>query len=636
MSLPVWAQIEQRPDGLYATVFGDYYSSRQGALAQAQAVFLAGCGLPEAWRDPRDFCVGELGFGAGINFLATCRIWRETAHQAPRPPILHYWASEAFPLRVADAAFAHASCPELAPLAEALQRSWPARAGGIQRIWFEAWNVVLTLVMAPSAQAIDHFPSQIKAWYLDGFAPSKNGEHWHKDLLAKIAAHSAPAARLATYSVAGQLRRDLVECGFTVARAPGFGQKSARLEAVLGPPQAPDRTKPIRPNPQAPNLQARILVIGGGIGGASAALALRRRGIDVTLIDTGDGTAASLNPMALVHPRFDARDHPARRLYVAAFLFARANYLASGSDAFALCPVEQLPRHADEPARFAKMAADPPLGPEWLDITTERIVHHQAGFVRPGKLIPRWLQGCTVLRGRLVAGLAFENGQWIARDAAGADIAHGDGVIWAPGAHSGSWSQDLPVDRIQGQMEWGQMERELTNRGSDESEPMETPGARSGESYLIQTDAELAFGASFDRLPRQEPFDPANFAASGDRRAENLAALRKLAPQLVPSLPKVLHSRQAVRAAFPDQMPVLGALAEGLILIAGLGSRGFTLGPLLGEAAAAMLLGEPQPLEASIVAALEPQRFARRKLNREAGEPKRHAFGAAAPPPPRS
>lgn len=617
MSLPDWAQVEQRPDGLYATRFGDYYSSRQGALAQAQAVFLTGCGLPGAWRNHADFRIGELGFGAGINFLATCHIWCEAARKRPggqKAPILHYWASEAFPLRVADAAFAHASCPVLAELAPMLQNRWPARAAGIQRIWFDAWNVVLNLVMAPSMQAIEHFPSQINAWYLDGFAPSKNADQWHKDLLSKIARLSAPAARLATYSVAGQLRRDLAECGFAVCQAPGFGRKSARLQAVFGA-----ESVPAPPGSLHSGSQAKILVIGGGIAGASAALALRRRGLDVTLIDAGDGTAASLNPMALVHPRFDARDHPARRLYVAAFLFARATYLASGGEAFVPCVVEQLPRHADEPARFAKMAADPPLGPEWLDITTARIVHHQAGFVRPGKLIPRWLQGCTVLRGRLVAGLSAENGQWIARDAFGVELARGDGVIWAPGAHSGNWSQDLPVDRIQGQMEWGLMNGGQMNGGPDESGRRETPRARSGESYLIQAGGELAFGASFDRLPRQAHFDPAHFAASGDRRAENLKALRKLAPHLQACLPDTLYSRQAVRAAFPDQMPVMGALAEGLILIAGLGSRGFTLGPLLGEAAAAMLLGEPQPLEASIVAALEPQRFARRKQSRDEG-----------------
>jgi tRNA 5-methylaminomethyl-2-thiouridine biosynthesis bifunctional protein len=50
--------------------YGDVYASRDGALAQAQQVFLAGCGLLQRWRGRDQFVVLETGFGLGLNIAA--------------------------------------------------------------------------------------------------------------------------------------------------------------------------------------------------------------------------------------------------------------------------------------------------------------------------------------------------------------------------------------------------------------------------------------------------------------------------------------------------------------------------------------------------------------------------------------
>jgi tRNA 5-methylaminomethyl-2-thiouridine biosynthesis bifunctional protein len=42
--------------------FGDVYFSAVDGLAESRTVYLAGAGLPEAWRDRRRFTVAELGF----------------------------------------------------------------------------------------------------------------------------------------------------------------------------------------------------------------------------------------------------------------------------------------------------------------------------------------------------------------------------------------------------------------------------------------------------------------------------------------------------------------------------------------------------------------------------------------------
>ncbi len=60
------------------------------------------------------------------------------------------------------------------------------------------------------------------AWFLDGFAPARNPQMWTAEVLNLVAARSAPGARLATFTVAGAVRRGLEAAGFAVEKRPGF------------------------------------------------------------------------------------------------------------------------------------------------------------------------------------------------------------------------------------------------------------------------------------------------------------------------------------------------------------------------------------------------------------------------------
>ena len=57
-------------------LYGDVYFSAEDGLSESRAVFLEGCDLPHAWTDRRQFVVGELGFGTGLNILALLDLWR--------------------------------------------------------------------------------------------------------------------------------------------------------------------------------------------------------------------------------------------------------------------------------------------------------------------------------------------------------------------------------------------------------------------------------------------------------------------------------------------------------------------------------------------------------------------------------
>ncbi|HEY2179241.1 MAG TPA: tRNA (5-methylaminomethyl-2-thiouridine)(34)-methyltransferase MnmD [Caulobacteraceae bacterium] len=214
--------------------YGDLYFSRHGGLAECREVFLAGCHLPAAWRDRPRFTVAELGFGTGLNIAALLELW---AREKPPAGHLAIISVEAEPLAAQDAARALAAWPELADAAGELIARWPPRAAGVHRLDMPAFRATLDVAVMEAADALRAWTGSADAWFLDGFAPAINPAMWRRDVLDLVAQRSAPGARAATYTVAGQVRRDLALAGFTVERKPGFGAKRQRLEAVRRPAQ---------------------------------------------------------------------------------------------------------------------------------------------------------------------------------------------------------------------------------------------------------------------------------------------------------------------------------------------------------------------------------------------------------------
>ena len=87
-----------RPGTPAADDFDDIYFSTDGGLAETRTVFLEGCGLPDGWVDREVFTIAELGFGSGLNFLATCQAWVESGAKGR----LHFISVEAFPFSKTD------------------------------------------------------------------------------------------------------------------------------------------------------------------------------------------------------------------------------------------------------------------------------------------------------------------------------------------------------------------------------------------------------------------------------------------------------------------------------------------------------------------------------------------------------
>jgi len=197
-----------------STRFDDPYFSLENGLAETRHTFLAGNGLPE--RFVPGFHVAELGFGTGLNLLAT--YLAVEAAGAPGP--LHYTSFEAFPMAADDIARALCAFPEVAAVADGLIEPW---ARGERRFPLGALQV--EVIEGDARVTLPGWGGQADAWYLDGFSPAKNPELWGTDLMRAVGGHTATGGTFATYTAAGFVRRGLEAAGFVVDRRPGFGRK---------------------------------------------------------------------------------------------------------------------------------------------------------------------------------------------------------------------------------------------------------------------------------------------------------------------------------------------------------------------------------------------------------------------------
>ncbi|MDC7683525.1 tRNA (5-methylaminomethyl-2-thiouridine)(34)-methyltransferase MnmD [Asticcacaulis sp. BYS171W] len=538
--------------------FDDIYYSLQDGLSESRAVFLNGCAMPEVWAGRRHFTVAELGFGTGLNIAALMQLW---AAQRPESGHLHIFSVEGFLMPRDAAASALSAWPDMAPFAAELLAQWPPQRRGFHIMRFPQWGVTLILALMDVRSALSQWQGKADAWFLDGFSPACNPDMWADDVLQAVADKTAPGARLATFTVAGFVRRGLQAAGFAVSKQPGFGKKRERLEAIF--PGEPD----LRHEPQ------RIAVVGGGIAGASVVAALRDYGYAADLIDPAPGSGASGNPAGLLTPRLDAGGGAISDLFADAFYYATGLLRRDVPDAILSEGVLQRPASDRDPARFAKIAGQ--VAFDALDM----------GVEAAGLRLPRAL----ALDPRTVVESLLGD---INRVTKTADSTEGYDIIFmtcGEGIFDLDLSHSLDLRPVRGQIEVA---------GSKTRDPQ----AQAWGGYYVPTPDGFVFGATHVRGDRGTEVCEAD-------RAHNLDTLRAVLADEAAAAEAGTHARAAIRVTTRDHLPVMGPVSPHTYALTGLGARGFCLAPLLGRALVAQALGLPSPLPKASAHLVRPDRF---------------------------
>ena len=610
----------------YSPRFGDRYRSELGGIEQARRVFLAGCGLPAAWRDQAQWRILETGFGLGLNFLVTWAAWKA---DAARPKLLHFVSTEAYPASAADVLRSARAHPDLLPFAVQLEAQLWGLLPGAHRLVFEGGHVLLTLCIGDAKAMLKQQRFEADSVYLDGFSPAKNPDLWDVHTFKAVARCCRRGTRMATWTIARAVRDALAQSGFVVKKTPGIAPKRDNLQGEYNPAWKPK--KPADHDAPAARSPATCVVVGAGLAGAAVASSLARRGWQVTVLDAAGAPASGASglPAGLLVPHVSPDDSQLSRLsrsgirltlqQASALLDRGSDWSPTGvmehrGDASASgLPLKWAQSWADAAADWSLKATGAQLDDAGLANTDAALWHPRACWIKPASFVKAWLNtpGVTWQGNAMATSLAATPGGWQVQDESGAVLAEAAMVVIAAATGSAALAasvnpRPLALQPVRGQVSWGR----------HQSEPLHMPDFPvNGHGSLLPaipgpSGVHWIMGSSYQR-------GDDDLASRPEDHLENLARLRVLLPKTAASLEGAfsagnIQAWAGIRCATPGRLPVVGrvaATASGaeVWVCSGMGSRGLSFAALCAELLAAKLHGEPLPVEYRLSQALMPQ-----------------------------
>jgi tRNA U34 5-methylaminomethyl-2-thiouridine-forming methyltransferase MnmC len=191
----------------------EHYHSIHGAIQEAIHVFLR-MGLDHVKEEPVHIL--EVGFGTGLNCLLTSLTNRK----------VFYHGIEAYPIG-SDLISSLNYVNEIENSEQLFSKIHDANWGLEESI-----NENFTLFKHKVRLEEVELESKYNLIYFDAFGPRAQGELWHVDYFRKIYEALKPGGIFVTYCAKGQVRRDLMEVGFTMERLPGPPGKREMLRGV--------------------------------------------------------------------------------------------------------------------------------------------------------------------------------------------------------------------------------------------------------------------------------------------------------------------------------------------------------------------------------------------------------------------
>ncbi len=666
--------------------FNDVYFSNDSGIDETQHVFVAGNDLAERWQQwPNPtFVIAETGFGTGLNFLVAMRAFNEFRAANPDHPLkrLYFITTEKFPLPQQDMQRALEAFPVLKDEAEALASLYPMGLEGCHRLHFDNHSTTLDLWIGDVHELLPQWHSPVNglidAWFLDGFAPSKNPDMWTDALFSQMARLSKTGTTFGTFTAAGIVKRGLAGVGFTIKKRNGFGRKRDMLTGVFDQDNENVQHKlrlPAGPYYRYANdsldKTSKVAVVGSGLAAATACLALVKRGISTTLYFDGDTLAsgASGNPQGGFYPQLHSEASIASRIQAHSFLYARQAYdhtiehakacgLADVAHDF--CGVIQLSFNDKVAERQNKLAAadvwpealiKPVDSKEVSDIANLALPYSGlyiglGGWLSPPQLVTAMIEE-ALQSGKLelkpnhtyVSHEAVETTKQRVQIRFNFDSAESEEVITADhlilalgaGAVNASDFNSLSLRPVRGQVEAIPTQMPI--------EQLNTVLCHKG--YMTPVfEGRHALGSTYVK-------NDLSTDVRGDETEMNLATHEQAlaSTDIVQALQHDGKARAATRLGSPDHQPVVGALhnfdslkehytmlgvgkpltsapvlpSSVVSTLTCLGSRGLTTAPLMAEVLVSSLCKEPLPLSNELLNAVNTSRFMTREAIRNQG-----------------
>lgn len=231
-----YAKLKWNNQQPYSLDFDDIYYSSEDGLAETEHVFIQHNQLAERFTalnstlTASSFTIIETGFGTGLNCL--CAI-QHFINQAPANATLRVISIERYPLSPEDFIKANKHWPMFDKLMTELETSYAQLTTGLNQFQLCHGRIQIDLWIGDVSECLPSINHSADAWFLDGFAPSKNSGMWSETLFNQIARLSKNDTTFSTFTSAGDVRRQLKRIGFQVNKTKGFGKKREMLQGVF-------------------------------------------------------------------------------------------------------------------------------------------------------------------------------------------------------------------------------------------------------------------------------------------------------------------------------------------------------------------------------------------------------------------
>ena len=635
--------------------FDDVYFSNQDGLAETHYVFLEGNQLWERWVNYQEahFVIAETGFGTGLNFFAVTTLFREFRQKHPDSPLkrLYFISFEKYPLLLDALQQAHLAYPQFSHLAQHLQQHWLNPIQGCYRFHFDETTLDLWFgdVAENLPQLGDYMNSKIDAWFLDGFAPSKNPDMWNEQLYQQMFRFTKLQGTFATFTAASAVRKGLENAGFNIKKRKGFGKKRECLSGQ----KTQEKLTALSTSwfhSQPANLKEQdIAIIGGGVASLCTAISLVKRGAKITIYCEDEQTAlnASGNKQGAFYPQLSDDNERNIRFYIHAFAYGH-QFLQWAIQQqiefeYEFCGVALCAYNEKAESKLNKIA-ELNLPSDLYQSLSQTELSEKVGLPLPfgGAFIPKgaWLaprqlvqhafaflekKGVQIKTSQKATELSQTENGWQITTAENETFCH-EVVVLANGHKLTEFeqTQKLPLYPVRGQVSQIPTSEKL----------LKLKTVLCYDGYLTPVDqakTSHCIGASHVR-------DNATREFSLTEQQENQQKIQQNIPE---EWTKEVDTsgnlaRIGVRCSVRDLTPMMGAVPHfsaqqtqyqnlfnlrrrkqpikqaenypNLYLIGALGSRGLTSAPFLGETLASLIYAEPLPMSEDLIHNLMPNR----------------------------
>ena len=578
------AKLSTKNGAPYSLLFRDIYHDVDFER-EVEKVLLNPSNLTTIKRDLPILRVGELGFGTGLNLAALAKTCK--ANNQP----LHFVSCDQSPIEKSEfAAIAQKRFTQY-PFYRELTDVYPPLIKGWHRRHFPKWNITISLYWGSVFEALQdletHNSPKFNAWFLDGFSPTKNPEMWDFPIMLKVGGLSKKGTTIATYTSAGQVRRNLEKVGFKMRRVdqqPNKRESLAGLYCKNGLPEIPSCSSSI--------------ILGAGLAGATLAHQLAERGLKVTVYDKGQGPVegASKIPVSMLHSRLLSDSSPSAKLRCHAYHYSIAQLNQSS-----LKPegAIQIPDQNTSLFKLEKLAnLYSPTG-DWIELIDQREAENLTKWNIYGPAL--WFPYSRMIDMPRLCERLLDHPNIKVSYGADIKLKEIDPDIPTTLACANAYREFKEAHFLELQSIEGQIDVVLADK---------IPAIPIvGSSYLMPKNNQLYVGSTYETKAWKQ----------GEATKKNLESL----PRLEVIETKWLSKWRASRCSSSDRIPVVGKLVDyngqhlrNLYASLAMGSMGNIFSHFAAEIIASQISNDFPPLTHSLLENISPLRFRKRQKRR--------------------